>query len=298
MPLPRFEDQNYTNNDGHRIVDFYDELHKGFHLLDGNDYLQTPSNDFSQWDPRTLNPQKEIRTFCTEILYSYLARLKLFQNDMYSNGAIPAMNITPIPYVTLGSNFHTIRLKLQDTRYAVLESGEPNNLGFQNTHHARVYVQLLKEILRGDTLSPWSHPYGHMWTPGLDGTYTIQARARDNSGNLAWSKAVSVTSTTGSTPPYTNILYPQEVAEANATVVDGVIQKVNIKRKGKHHMELPEIEAVEDFSRIFTTRAPCHLIAGKKMHPGSEMKIMELVQGLVVKNLYPKNFPLKVRSWL
>ena len=75
---------------------------------------------------------------------------------------------------------------------------------------------------------------------------TLSRQGLDNSGNRLGPKAVSVTSTTGSTPPYTNILYPQEVVEANATVVDGVIQKVNIKRKGKHHMELPEIEAVED----------------------------------------------------
>ena len=109
--------------------------------------------------------------------------------------------VTPIQYRNFNNKLFTILRKYQDTRYAVLKSNSPNDEGYQNTHHARVFVQLLKEVLRGDSLSPSDSSYGHMWTPGLDGTYTIQARARDNSGNYGWSKTVSVTSTTGSTPP-------------------------------------------------------------------------------------------------
>ena len=84
------------------------------------------------------------------------------------------------------------------------------------------------------------------WTPGLDGTYTIQARARDNSGNFAWSKAVTVTSTTGSTPPKTEILNPNTVTHATATVNNGGIQSVEISQAGVGYLENPEIEAVED----------------------------------------------------
>ncbi len=155
------------------------------------------------------------------------------------------LKVTPIKFDFFGK-FYTIRLKFQDTRYATLESGAPNDLNFQNTHRARVFVQLLPEVLRGDTLSPWSHPYGAMWTPGLDGTYTIQARARDNSGNFAWSKAVTVTSTTGSTPPKTEILNPNTVTYATATVNNGGIQSVELSQAGVGYLENPEVEAVED----------------------------------------------------
>ena len=77
-------------------------------------------------------------------------------------------------------------------------------------------MQLLKEVLRGDTLSPWSHPYD-IWTPGLDGTYTIQSGARDNSGNYGWSKTVTVTRRQAR-PPKTEITKILTVSNAHAVV--------------------------------------------------------------------------------
>ena len=85
-----------------------------------------------------------------------------------------------------------------------------------------------------------------MWTPGLDGTYTIQARARDNSGNYGWSKTVSVTSTTGSTPPSTTITNPITVSDAYAEIEGGEIKRVHVEKYGTGHMRKPEVEAIED----------------------------------------------------
>ena len=185
-------------------------------------------------------PKKED---CSEVLFRMLKFLNIQKN----------LQVTPIEYRNFNDQLFTILLKYQDTRYAILESNPPNDEGFQNTHHARVFVQLLKEVLRGDTLSPWSHPYGHMWTPGLDGTYTIQARARDNSGNFGWSSTVSVTSTTGSTPPKTEITNPITISSAQAEVnqATGEIKQVIVSKEGSGHMRKPEVEAIEDIQPWF-----------------------------------------------
>ena len=184
------------------------------------------------------------------------------------------LKVTPIEYRNFNDQLFTILLKFQDTRYATLESNPPNDEGFQNTHHARVFVQLLKEVLRGDTLSPWSHPYGHMWTPGLDGTYTIQARARDNSGNFGWSSTVSVTSTTGSTPPKTEITNPITISSAQANVdqATGEIKQVIVSKEGSGHMRKPEVEAIEDIQPWFNIEgnvsSPKFLEEVRDMAPG------------------------------
>jgi hypothetical protein len=188
-------------------------------------------------------PILPIKEDCVEVLFRMLKFLNIQNN----------LQVTPIEYRNFNDQLFTILLKYQDTRYATLESNLPNDEGFQNTHHARVFVQLLKEVLRGDTLSPWSHPYGHMWTPGLDGTYTIQARARDNSGNFGWSSTVSVTSTSGSTPPKTEITNPITISSAHAKVkqATGEIDKVFVTQQGSGHMRKPEVEAIEDIQPWF-----------------------------------------------
>ncbi|MEC8243866.1 MAG: hypothetical protein VX038_03390 [Verrucomicrobiota bacterium] len=269
------------------ILEFNNNLFDGnfSSVIFGGAYDENSSSaidDFESYlqnlDPAKITINSQIylpilpkREDCAEILFKMLDFLNTKKN----------LNVTPIEYRNFNGQLLTILLKYQDTRYAVLESNPPNDEGYQNTHHARVFVQLLKEILRGDTLSPWSHPYGHMWTPGLDGTYTIQSRARDNSGNYGWSKTVTVTSTTGSTPPKTEITSPITVSNAHAVVnqATGKISNVNVTVNGSGHMRKPEVEALEDIQPWFNIEgndsSPKFLEEGRDSGPGPGGEILE-----------------------
>ena len=91
--------------------------------------------------------------------------------------------------------------------------------------------------------SPVRFPYAHNWSPGVAGTYVIHAVAMDNSGNRVMSTPVTVTSTTGSSPP-TPILHSPATGlsvmvntpinlHATATDVgDGVVTNLNFVVNG------------------------------------------------------------------
>ena len=86
-------------------------------------------------------------------------------------------------------------------------------------------------------------PYSAEFSPPVAGVYTVFAIARDNSGNHVMSQPVTFTCTTGAgKAPDVRLFKPTMAAEANATIVDGRIEEINLTLGGSGYVENPEVK--------------------------------------------------------